>query len=118
MKKVLNFEDFLIKEGIFDLKENKLKKKIQQLLLNKDHTEMFLFFADNKKLVGDIENLSTDDMVKKLTDLLDDLNNIKDPIYPFLKAYDEYPHQSNVEILPDTTLKDWSNDIQRKLITR
>ena len=75
MKKVLNFDDFLIKEGFFDFKENKLKKKIEQLLLNKNHTEMFLFLADNKELVGDIENLSTDDMVKKLTELLDNLNN-------------------------------------------
>jgi len=73
MKKIVDFKEFLVNEGMFNFKENKLINKIRKLLLNKDHAEMFLFFNEHKDLVGETRNLSTENMVKKLTELLDKL---------------------------------------------
>jgi len=95
MSKIVDFNEFLIKEGLFNFKTNKLKKKIQQLLLNKDHSEMFLFFSENKDLVGDTKNLSTEDMINKLTDLLFDLSDNEDN-NPYLYR----PNKDNTSSIP------------------
>lgn len=87
MNKLVDFQNFVTNESVFDFKKNNLKKKIQELLLNKDHTEMFMFFTEHKDLFDNIENLSVEDMVEKLTDLLFDLNNSNDPMLPFLRAF-------------------------------
>ena len=71
MKKLVDFQGFLVKEGMFDFKKNRLKKEIEDLLTRKDHTEMFMFFTEHRDLFDTIENLSTEDMVLKLTDLLE-----------------------------------------------
>lgn len=86
MNKLVDFKNFVTNESVFDYKKNRLKKKIQELLLNKDHTEMFMFFTEHRDLFDTIENLSTEDMVEKLTDLLFDLNT-NDPMSPFLKVF-------------------------------
>jgi hypothetical protein len=78
MKNLTDFQGFLIKEGLFNFKENKLKREIEDILTRKDHTEMFFFITAHKDLIeslgygnDDFKNLSSNEMVGMLNDLLE-----------------------------------------------